>query len=111
MRLLVDMNLSPQWVPALQRNGWPAAHWSTVGDPRAPDQDIFNWAREHEYVIVTHDLDFGTLLALTHAAGPSVLQLRTQDVLLQHLASLIRRVEAIATLQLASAEVRGGASG
>ncbi len=30
-KLLVDMNLSPQWIPVLQ-HGWPAVHWSDVGD-------------------------------------------------------------------------------
>jgi hypothetical protein len=29
----------------------------------------------------THDLDFGTLLALTYATGPSVFQVRGQNVL------------------------------
>ena len=38
------------------------------------------WAAEHEYVVFTHDLDFGTMLALTHASGPSVCQIRTEDV-------------------------------
>lgn len=33
------------------------------------------------YVVFTHDLDFGTMLALTHANGPSVLQVRGQNVL------------------------------
>jgi predicted nuclease of predicted toxin-antitoxin system len=32
-------------------------------------------------VLFTHDLDFGTALALTHAGGPSVLQVRGRDVL------------------------------
>jgi len=31
-------------------------------------------------VVFTHDLDFGTLLAHTGADGPSVIQLREQDV-------------------------------
>jgi predicted nuclease of predicted toxin-antitoxin system len=44
-----------------------------------------SWAREHGHVVFTHDLDFGTLLALTRANGPSVIQLRAQDVLPQHL--------------------------
>jgi predicted nuclease of predicted toxin-antitoxin system len=34
VRVLVDMNLSPDWVPLLQRQGWAAVHWSAVGDPR-----------------------------------------------------------------------------
>ena len=43
------------------------------------------WARERGYVVFTHDLDFGTLLALTRAHGPSVIQVRAQDVLPKHL--------------------------
>jgi hypothetical protein len=38
------------------------------------------YGREHGYVVFTHDLDFGALLALTRARGPSVLQVRTQSV-------------------------------
>ena len=38
------------------------------------------WAGEHGSVVFTHDLDFGSLLALTQAVGPSVIQVRTQDV-------------------------------
>ena len=30
MKLLVDMNLSPDWVPLLAVQGWEARHWSTV---------------------------------------------------------------------------------
>ena len=40
-----------------------------------------SWAREHHHVVFTHDLDFGTLLALTRARGPSVIQVRAHDVL------------------------------
>ena len=43
------------------------------------------WARENGYVVFTHDLDFGTVLALTRAVGPSVIQVRAHDVLPTHL--------------------------
>jgi predicted nuclease of predicted toxin-antitoxin system len=62
-------------------------HWSTVGDIRAPDRVILEWAREHHYVVFTHDLDFGALLTLTNARGPSVIQARTLDVMPAALAS------------------------
>ena len=39
------------------------------------------WAPANAHVVFTHDLDFGTTLALTHATGPSVLQIRGQNVL------------------------------
>ena len=89
VKLLVDMNLSPDWVPELVTNGWPAVHWSDVGDPGASDRAIMEWASTHGYVVFTHDLDFGTMLALSHADGPSVLQVRTQDVLPGHLGGLV----------------------
>jgi predicted nuclease of predicted toxin-antitoxin system len=81
VKLLLDMNLTPRWVGFLQSRGVEAVHWSSIGDPRAKDATIMAWARDHGYVLFTHDLDFSTLLAMTHAAGPSVLQVRTQDVL------------------------------
>ncbi|MFH0728984.1 MAG: hypothetical protein V2B19_21930 [Pseudomonadota bacterium] len=31
MKLLIDMNLSPQWVPVLEASGWKAVHWSFRG--------------------------------------------------------------------------------
>lgn len=81
MKVLVDMNLSPQWIPVLEANGWPALHWSTIGDPRAADATILAWAHTNGYIVFTHDLDFGALLAATQANGPSVIQVRAQDVL------------------------------
>lgn len=89
IKLLIDMNLSPDWVPALTRGGWPAVHCSTVGDPRAGDRTIMDWAAKHEHVLFTHDLDFGAMLALSHAVGPSVIQVRADDVLPRHLGSVV----------------------
>lgn len=80
MKLLVDMNLSPAWAAVLTQAGWETIHWSGVGNLRGTDAEIMAWARQHGYVVFTHDLDFGTMLALTQAEGPSVIQVRTQDV-------------------------------
>lgn len=38
------------------------------------------WARHHQAIVVSHDLDFGTMLALSHDEGPSVIQIRIRDV-------------------------------
>lgn len=89
MKILIDMNLSPDWAGLLQDAGWSATHWSTVGDPRATDRTIMDWAAANGYVVFTHDLDFGTLLALTHKSGPSVLQVRGEDVLPDHMGNLV----------------------
>jgi predicted nuclease of predicted toxin-antitoxin system len=104
LRLVVDMNLSPDWVPALSQHGYAAVHWSTVGNPRAVDTAIMAWANANQHVVFTHDLDFGTLLALTHAGGPSVIQLRTRNVLPDQCLNLL-----LAALQQHAADLSAGA--
>ena len=81
MKILIDMNLSPDWVAVFERYNISAVHWSTVGNPREKDSIIMEWARTNEYIVFTHDLDFGSLLAATGADTPSVIQVRTQDIL------------------------------
>ncbi len=80
MKFVVDMNLSPAWIPVLQASGHDAVHWSTVGLPGAPDNQILAWAKANGHIVFTHDLDFGTILAVTGADAPSVVQFRAQDV-------------------------------
>ncbi|MGH8210352.1 MAG: DUF5615 family PIN-like protein [Steroidobacteraceae bacterium] len=80
MKLLVDMNLSPRWVNVLASSGFEAAHWMTLGANDAPDAVIMSYARTHDYVVLTHDLDFSAMLAVTHGNKPSVVQLRADDV-------------------------------
>lgn len=79
MKILLDMNLSPAWEVFLKGHGFEVVHWSSVGDPCAPDREIMTWAATHGHVVFTHDLDFGVLLALTRAEAPSVIQVRVQD--------------------------------
>ena len=81
VKLVIDMNLSVEWVGEPAKHGFTAIHWSAVGDPRAEDSALMDWALANSCAVFTHDLDFGTALALTHATGPSVLQVRGQDVL------------------------------
>ncbi len=73
----------------LQSAGWSATHGSTVGDPKATDKTIMDWAVANQYVVFTHDLDFGTILALTHKTGPSVVQIRGQNVMPDHMGHLM----------------------
>ena len=104
IKLVIDMNLSPDWISALDKHGWQAVHWSTVGDPRASDWTIMEWATRHGYTVFTHDLDFGTVLSLTHATGPSVFQVRAQDILRDSLEQAV-----IAALKQHEADLASGA--
>ncbi len=79
MRILIDMNLSPEWGAVLEQAGWQATHWSVIGEFNAPDTEIMEHARSGGFLVFTHDLDFGAILASTGAVGPSVIQLRSED--------------------------------
>jgi predicted nuclease of predicted toxin-antitoxin system len=104
VRLVIDMNLSAEWVTEFAKHGWHAVHWSTVGDPRADDPVIMAWATENGFTVFTHDLDFGTALALTDAAGPSVIQVRGSYVLPEDIGPIV-----IATLRQHDAALSTGA--
>ena len=92
MKILIDMNLSPAWVSVLEEEGHIASHWSTIGSLDASDRDILLWAKVNGYVLFTHDLDFGAILAATQAEGPSVIQIRAQDVSPDHAKNLLLNI-------------------
>lgn len=89
IKILIDMNLPPKWEMLFSNEGWEAVHWSEVGAANAKDQVILKWAKDNGYIVFTHDLDFGTLLAVTSAKGPSVIQVRTQNILPEAVGSLV----------------------
>ncbi|MDP3073251.1 MAG: DUF5615 family PIN-like protein [Opitutaceae bacterium] len=76
MKLLVDMNLSARWVEFFSSHGIDAKHWSDLGSAADSDDTIFAHARENDFVIFTHDLDFSAILSRTAANKPSVIQFR-----------------------------------
>lgn len=98
------MNLTPLWVDVLGHHGWHTVHWSSIGDPRAKDSEIMHWALMNNFIVFTHDLDFGSILAATQAKGPSVIQVRTQDVMPAHLEQIV-----VAALQQYETELETGA--
>lgn len=57
MKILIDMNLSPEWVHEFKLHKIESMHWSTAGKFNAPDNIIMDWARENDYIVFTHDLN------------------------------------------------------
>ncbi len=79
MKFLVDMPLSPALVSRLQARGHDAVHASAIGLDRAADHEIIARAISEARTIVTADLDYPRLLALTQAAGPALILFRGGD--------------------------------
>lgn len=104
MKLLIDMNLSPAWAGYLVSEGFEAAHWSTLGDPTASDRLLTDYAQAGGWVILTHDLDFGAILAASGRAGPSVMQIRADDLSLDAIGTSV-----VAALRQLNASLAAGA--
>ncbi len=73
MRFLVDESLQRHVADLLVDNGHDAVHVSDVGLRGAADETVLATADEHNRILITADTDFGTLLALSGAAQPSVI--------------------------------------
>lgn len=72
MNILVDMNLPASWEDFLTGAGHTAVEWSDEGHPDAPDCDVFAWAAERQYVLLTADLDVRVVCA---DAAPGIILL------------------------------------
>ncbi|CAN5793923.1 hypothetical protein BH24ACT5_BH24ACT5_18440 [soil metagenome] len=81
MRFLVDANLSPHVARLLTAAGHAAAAVRDLGRLDAPDDDILERALIDDRVIISHDTDFGTLLAVGRQSKPSFVLVRSADPL------------------------------
>lgn len=98
------MNLSPRWTEALTSCGHSAVHWLSCGKADALDSEVLSFARENGYVLLTHDLDFGAILAATAGTSPSVIQIRAGNLNPDLIAP-----EAIAAINQVTDELQSGA--
>ncbi len=76
MRILIDVNLSPEWCKTLEAHGHEAFYWLNVGTNNAADETILEYAAQNSYILFTNDLDFGTMLFHRKSKVPSVIQIR-----------------------------------
>ena len=76
LRLLANMNISPETVNALQEKGLDIVRVSQILPVTSSDAEILDFARRENRVVVTQDLDFSALLALGGFDRPSVITMR-----------------------------------
>lgn len=80
MRFLADMGISPTTVAFLQGLGHDALHLHDQGLDRLPDPAVLGKARDEGRVLLTHDLDFGELVAASGADMPSIIVFRLRNM-------------------------------
>lgn len=76
MKFLADMGISQRTVAWLQAQGHDALHVRELQMQRAADADILAKAREEARILLTLDLDFGYLVAISRDRLPSVVIFR-----------------------------------
>jgi predicted nuclease of predicted toxin-antitoxin system len=80
MKFLADMGISPRVVAALRERGHEAIHLQEAGLGTLSDGEILAKALLEGHVLLTHDLDFGELLAASGGKLPSVIIFRLKDM-------------------------------
>ena len=80
MRFIADMGISPKIVDSLQHRGHQATHLQDEGLYSLADPDILKKARREKCIVLTHDLDFGDLIAASGADLPSVVIFRLRNM-------------------------------
>ena len=108
MKFLADMGLARSTVAYLRAQGYDAVHLSDEGLQRLSDDEIVAKAQAEGRVILTHDLDFSRIVALSRVDVPSVITFRLQDMrptqvnryLVEILARFIGQLEAGALLSV-----------
>ena len=74
MKLLMDENLSKRLVPFLQADYPQTSQVTLLGLEQASDREIWHYAKENDYVIVTKDSDYQDLSEL-YGKPPQVILL------------------------------------
>jgi len=80
VKFLLDMGMARSTVRFLRRQGHDTVHLRDQGLQELSDQDIMVKVRKEERIILTHDLDFVRIIALSQQRLPSVITLRLGDM-------------------------------
>jgi predicted nuclease of predicted toxin-antitoxin system len=79
LEFLANMNISPLTVEQLKKNGWNVVRISEVMDRGSKDIDVLIYAQKQNKVVITQDLDFSEILALSGYGKPSLINLRLEN--------------------------------
>jgi len=74
------MGISPKTIEFLRQQGHDAVHLHQEGLDTLPDPEILRKAWQEGRILLTHDLDFGELLAASGARLPSVIIFRLKNM-------------------------------
>jgi predicted nuclease of predicted toxin-antitoxin system len=95
MKLLLDENLSRRLVPFLLSDYPGSTQIALLGMEQADDREVWEYARTHDFAIVTRDSDYYDM-SLIYGPPPKIIWLRTgNQTKAATLAALLNHREAI----------------
>ena len=92
MKLLLDQGLPLSSKLLLRAPGMECVHVASINLSRSSDHEILETARREQFVIVTLDADFHSLLAVSGAVAPSVIRIRIEVLRAEPLAALVQKL-------------------
>ena len=92
MKFLLDMPVSSMLLEVLDAHGHEGVHAHQLGKGRATDTELLEIARREDRIVITADLDFPRLLALSLAEGPGVILFRGGNYSDTEMCDLLERV-------------------
>lgn len=92
MRLVADMHIAPRTVKFLDRLGHDVVRVSEVLSASAPDKQIVEFAIADSRIVLTQDLDFTSIVALSGLSVPSVVTLGLASARIEYVNSMLEAV-------------------
>lgn len=89
MKFLLNMNLPRELGKRLKSKGHKTRHVGDIGMAQASDMAIIEESRKNKETIITHDLDYGNLLAFSGELKPSIIIFRLRNT---HIDNLYNRL-------------------
>ena len=89
MKLLFDHNLSPKLIQTLADVYPDSEHVFHVKLHESPDSELWEYAKQNDFCIVTKDVDFSEL-SLLKGFPPKVIWIRTGNCLTAEIEKLLR---------------------
>lgn len=105
MRFLADMGVAMRIVEWLRTQGHDVRHLREEGLQRMPDTDIFFKAATESRILLTFDLDFGEILALSGERKVSVVLFRLHNSRTSHVIERLKLALAQSTTILESGSI------
>jgi predicted nuclease of predicted toxin-antitoxin system len=92
MRFLADMGVAQSTVQWLRNEGHDAVHLREENLHRLPNGAIFEKAYAESRIILTFDLDFGEIIALSGGKPVSVILFRLHNTTAAHVRERLKKV-------------------